>query len=236
MTLYKKVQDWAARSLIRSKRIKEIRYTANQLNEMIVASLPYSEPFDVPGGEATLVVMTAEVEVGKDNKEGLTIKLTCSLDISSLSRQLYRAHLDVVIKAVPYYNKDQKTIRLKESSLSKLTLVNDEYLLIKSTNDIVKSLTPNILKGIVSVTIGSAIGVMSEVATPAVKQYLAVFTEANKQNVLDFHRPQIGKMVTGLFENGDIAYRLEESDFEEKIFADLGQKIDVDEHQLVFKF
>jgi hypothetical protein len=236
MTLYKKVQDWAARTLIRSKRLKEIRYNATQLNEMIGQSLPHTETFEVPGGQAELIVMTAQVSVGNNNNEGLTVKLLCSLDISSLDRQLYRAHLDVDLKALPFYYKEKKSIRFKEISMTSLTLVNDEYLLIRSTNDVIKSLTPNILKGIVNVTIGSAIGVMSEVATPAVKEYLAVFTEANKQKVLDFHRPQVEKMLSGLFSNGDIEYQLQESDFEEKIFADLGQQIDVDAHNLVFKF
>jgi hypothetical protein len=236
MTLYKKIQDWAARLLIRSKRLKEVRYNAQQLDEMIGECLPHSEEIEVPGGRAKLIVMTAQVCVGNNNMEGLVIKLLCSLDISSLNRQLYRAHLNAEVKALPYYHKAQKTIRFKETKITELTLVNDEYLLIKNANDTIKSLTPNILKGIVNVTIGSAIGVMSEVATPAVKEYLTVFTEANKQKVLDLHRFQIEKMLHNLISNGDIEYQLEACDFEEKIFADLGQQIDVDEHNVVFKF
>ncbi|NQZ08119.1 MAG: DUF1439 domain-containing protein [Algicola sp.] len=236
MTLYKKVQNWAARSLIRSKRIKEVRYNAQQLNEMVVQSLPHQEAFEVPGGQATLVVMEANVSVGNDNTEGLAIKVMCSLEISSLGRQLYRAHIDGLLKAVPYFNQAHKTVRLKDLVLSNMTFVNDEYLLIQSSQDIVKSFTPSILKGIVDVTIGSALNVMSGVATPAVKEYLNVFVDANKQKVLDFHQPQIDSILTAQIENGALEYKLKESDFEEKIFSDLGQKIDVDNHELVFKF
>lgn len=236
MSWYTKWQDWAARTLIRANKLKEVRYSAQMLNEMIVENLPHSETFEVPGGQATFVVMTAQVSVGKDNAEGLRLKLLCSLDISTLGRQLYRAHLNVNLKALPYFHKATKSIRISQSAVTELSLVNDEYLLIKSSNDIVKSLTPNILKGIVNVTIGSAINVMSEVATPAVKEYLNVFTEANKQKVLDFHRPQLEKRISAVIESGNIEYQLQESDFEEKIFADLGRKIDVDQHELVFKF
>ena len=236
MTLYKKVQNWAARSLIRAKRIKDVRYNEQELNEMVVQSLPHKEEFEVPGGQDTLVVMEANVSVGNDNNEGLTIKVMCSLEISSLGRQLYRAHIDGSLKAVPYFNQQHKTIRLKDLTLSNMTFVNDEYLLIQSSQEIVKSFTPSILKGIVDVTIGSALNVMSGVATPAVKEYLNVFADANKQKVLDFHRPQIEGILTGQIENGALEYKLEESDFEEKIFADMGQQIDVENNDLVFKF
>ena len=71
---------------------------------------------------------------------------------------------------------------------------------------------------------------------PAVKEYLALFTEANKQKVLDFHRPQIERQITQSIEQGDIEYQLQAADFEEQIFADLGKHIDVEKHQLVFRF
>lgn len=236
MTFVDKMKNWAARSMIRTKRIKEVRYNAAELNELIALNLPHHEAFNVPGGKADLMVMEADIDIGNDNHEGLTINLKCSIDISSLKLQLYRAHLNVVIKANPFYAKEQKSIRFQNAQLHELNFVHDRYLLIKSSNDIIKALTPNILKGIVNVTLGSALSVLGDVATPQVKEYMGIFADANKQRVLEFHKPQIARLVTELVESPDMAYELEESDFEEKLFADLGRQIDVEQQHLVFKF
>ncbi len=236
MTNYQRFLNWVARFLIRFKRLKEVVYTETELNEMIVESLPQTMAFDVPGGTAKLIVMTAEVSLGRDSQQGLMVNLLCSLEISSMERQIYRAHLAVAVKASPYYHQDDQTIRLKDTVITELTLVNDEYLLIKSTTDLIKALTPNILQGLVSATLGSAVGVMSALTTPELKGYLAMFTDGNKQKVLDFHRPQVEKTLKTLINNGDLSYQLEPTDFEEKIFVDMGRQIDVDNHQLVFRF
>lgn len=236
MAFVEKIKDWAARTMIRTKRIKEVRYTQDEINELIGQNLPHEESFEVPGGNAKLVVLEVKVEVGKDNDEGLSIHLICSIEIRSMSVQMYRANLNAVLKAMPYYHKQDKSIRLNKASIDTVQFINDEYLLIKSTNDIIKALTPNILKGIVNVTLGSALGALGDRATPQVKEYLSIFVGSNKQKVLDFHRPQIERMVIDLIESPEICYALEETDFEEKLFADLGQKVDVEAHNLVFKF
>lgn len=235
-TRLQRLLNWAARFLIRFKRIKAVYYTAAELNELIIESLPQTVEFDVPGGNAKLVVMTAEVVLGKDSHEGLVINLLCSLEISSMGQQLYRAHLQAAVKASPYYHKPQQSIRLNDTQITQLVLVQDEYLLITSTTGLIKSLTPNILHGLVSKTLDSAMGMMSSLATPEVKGYLAMFTDGNKQKVLDFHRPQVELTLKSLINSGELEYQLQESDFEEKLFVDMGQKIDVEDHQLVFRF
>jgi hypothetical protein len=236
LNYYQRFANWAARFLIRFKRIKEVRYTAEELNELIVDILPKAMAFDVPGGVAKLIVMTAKVTIGKDNQKGLSIGLLCSLEISSMNQQLYRAHLQGTVKAFPYYHQQGQTIRLKKASFTELTLVNDEYLLVSNTTNLIKSLTPNLLQGLVSATLGSAVDMMSVLSTPQVKGYLAMFTDGNKQKVLDFHRPQVQRSLKMLIDNGDLEYPLAQSDFEEKLFADMGREIEVDNHQLVFKF
>ncbi len=236
MSLAEKFKHWLARLLVRAKRIKQVQYSAPELNEMVALNLPHQESFTVPGGQASLVVIQAHIDIGVDNAQGLKIKLLCSIDISSVKMQLYRAHLDVTIKAVPYYDKAQSAIRFKAAELVGLEFINDQYLLVRSTNDIIKTLTPNILQGIVNVTVGSALAMLGDRFTPQIKEYLTVFGGANKQRILSFHQSQIAKLVTELVESDQMAYQLEPSDFEEKLFADLGQRIDVEDHQLVFKF
>lgn len=226
--------------LIRWRRIKAVRFTAAQLNQLIMASLPQNVKFDVPGGTARLVVMTAELTLGKDNHEGLSIELMCSLEIGSLGQQLYRAHLQGTIRAQPYYHQAGQSIRLKDEQITRLQLVNDEYLLIKSATGLVKSLTPNLLQGLMSATLGSAVdsamGMVSALTIPGIKGYLTMFTDGNKQKVLDFHRGQVEQTLKQLIGQGDLEYALEQSDLEEKIFADMGRTITIEDHQLVFHF
>ncbi|MFT4930003.1 MAG: hypothetical protein ACI8WB_006138 [Phenylobacterium sp.] len=235
--LLKRLLNWAVRFMIRSKKLTQVCYNTAELDEMIGEDLlPYRVEFDVPGGQAELTVMTAAIGLGKNNDEGLQADLLCSLQISSMGQQLYRAHIQTVIKALPYYHKAQQSIRLKDTDIRKLTLINDEYLLMHSTTGLIKSLTPNIVQGLISATVGSAVGIMSALTTPEVKGYLAMFTDGNKQRVLDFHRGQVERTVKEMVDNGELEYQLNQSDFEENLFADMGQKIDVEDHLLVFRF
>jgi hypothetical protein len=180
--------------------------------------------------------MDAQAGIGKDNAEGMSMTLLCSIEIRSLKLQLYRAHLNVKLKIMPYYVKQDEAIRFHQAELFELQFINDEYVLVKNSSDIIRALTPNILKGIVNVTLGSTMAVLGDVASPQVKEYLGIFSDSNKQKVLEFHQGQIAKLVTELVESPEMAYPLDKNDFEEKLFADLGQRIDVEDHQLVFKF
>lgn len=235
MNFIEKLRFLMAKLLIRTGRLKQVKYDADYLKPLIADVLPHRETFEVPGGIAALTVMSVDIAIGKDNAAGLELKLLCAMEITSLDRQLYRAHINANIKALPFYHQASKSIRISEGSVAKLSLIDDEYLMINTPKDLLKSLTPNIFKSLLGATIDTAMAVMSEL-TPPVKEYLDVFTQLNKQKVLDFHRPQIQSLITELIEQGDICYQLAPDDFEERLFALFGQQLDIENNHLVFKF
>lgn len=255
MNFSDKLRFWVAKLLIRTGKLKQVKYDAEYLNPLIVEFLPHQETFEVPGGMATLTVLTADITIGDNNAEGLHLKLLCSFEVTSLNQQLYRAHVNADIKARPFYHQTSKSIRISEASVAKLSLIDDEYLMINTPADMLKSFTPKLFKGLVDATIntafnsvidraiGSAIDtavgtakvVMGDL-TPPVKDYLDVFTQLNKQKVLDFHRPQIQLLLTELIEQGDLCYQLTPDDFEEQLFALFGKQMDIENNHLVFKF
>ena len=235
MSLRQKLRFWLAKILIKTGRLQQVHYDADYLEPIIAQALPHQEHFDVPGGQASLTIMTADVTIGGDNQSGLYLRLLCSFEITSLQRQLYRAHLHVDINAVPFYQQSSMSIRIEHATVKKVSLIQDEYLMINTPIDLINAFTPNLFKGLVDATIGTAMAMVSEL-TPPVKDYLTVYTQMNKQKVLDFHRPQIQQLLGDLIAREDLCYQLDMNDFEERLFAQLGQRMDIENHQLVFKF
>jgi len=66
--------------------------------------------------------------------------------------------------------------------------------------------------------------------------YLELFSSGSKQQVLDYHKKDIAQLVLAKVEQQDWRYLLDESDFEEQLFAEFGQEVAVENEHLVFKF
>ena len=239
MNFKDKLRFFVAKLLIRTGRIRQVKYDADYLNPLIESALAHLESFEVPGGMANLTVLSADMTIGENNNAGVNLDLLCSLEITSLDNQLYRAHLKADIKALPFYHQSSKSIRISQADVVSLALIDDEYLMINTPKDIIKSFTPNVFKGLVDITLNTAIDTAKAVVgglTPPIKEYLDVFTHLNKQKVLDFHRPQIQQLLTEVIERGDLSYQLEPDDFEEQLFALFGKQMDIESNHLVFKF
>ena len=54
--------------------------------------------------------------------------------------------------------------------------------------------------------------------------------------VIDYHRADIENKVIDLTKDNALSYQMDESVFEEKLFADFGEKIIVEDGQLFFVF
>ena len=58
-----KLNQFFAKLLIRSKMLKEARYNATELNDMLATSFPQTMQLTLPGSEGELVVLTAELSM-----------------------------------------------------------------------------------------------------------------------------------------------------------------------------
>ncbi len=232
-------KDWIARLLIRTKRIKESVYTLEELSDSVSQQLPHVHELDVPGGvlsKGELVIMDGSLILEANDRAALGFLLHTSIDVAIGGQTLYRAHIDVLACASVWFNAEKKCLSFKDCEIRSLTLKNDSYFFLESSANIVKSLTPSLFRGVIGATLDTAVGMINKVSDTELKHYLAMVADSGKQSVLDYHRAEVEQEIEDLIQLGELDYPLDENDFEEALFAELGKDIEVRDNQLVFKF
>ncbi len=224
-----------ARLMIRSKMIKEVRYNAAELNKMLETNFPETILLPLPGSEGQLVVLNAELSMPLTQEE-LHIQLYCSFSVKVANHDIYRAHLLISGTVIPYYVAKQKVIRLKNMQLNELRLINDDYAFIDSTTELATLFMPKPFKYLLVNTMNTTLSLLKGFIPTEILNYLTLYSSGSKQTVLDFHKAEIERTILKEVEQEDWCYPLDETDFEEQLFAELGQFITIENGFLIFKF
>jgi hypothetical protein len=82
----------------------------------------------------------------------------------------------------------------------------------------------------------TAFSIMTGTTTSEANSYLQMYLSGSKQKVLDYHKPQIEKLIVDLAAGDDMQYSLDINDFEEGLFIQYGKEVIVEEGNLRFKF
>lgn len=235
MSLILKIQHWFIKLLIHSKRIKKVAFTAEELNEMLATNLPEEFPLHVPGCKGNLIIEAAELTLPNDENK-FYVALFCAMHIETLATPIYQAHLLINLAGTPCYHEESCMVRMHSPEVLGVHLVKDEYALLKNTKSIIDQLTPSPLRSLVTNTVKTTLNLLSAGTYNEVSDYLSLYLGGSKQKIIDFHRPEVEKIVTELAESGDLEYEMDQEILEEKLFAELGKDVKVEDGLLYFVF
>ncbi len=235
MSITIKLKQWFYKLLIYSKQIKQVSFTAAELNEMLATNLPETFALDVPGCKGELIVEEAELTLPKHENK-LNVSLFCAMKIETLGNPIYRAHLLVNLSGIPCYHEESCMVRMHSPEVLGVHLVKDEYSLLTDTKTLITQLTPSPLKNLVSNTFKSTLNLLSAGAYSEVSNYLSLYLTGSKQKIIDFHRPEVETIVKELVESGDLEYEMDQDILEEQLFAELGRDVKVEDGLLYFVF
>ena len=229
------LNQFIAKLLIRNKMIKESRYSATELNDMLSTNFPQTMQLPLVGSEGRLVLLKAKLSMPL-TQEQLHIQLSCSFSVSMANHEIYRAHLQVSGTVSPYYVVEEKALRLKSMQLSELRLVNDDYAFINSSTELATLFMPKQFKSLLLDSLNTTYSLLKGFVPTELLNYLTLYSSGSKQKVLDFHQADIERLILEEVEKEDWCYPLDETDFEEQLFAEFGQVVVVEKGFLVFKF
>ncbi|UAA37927.1 DUF1439 domain-containing protein [Paraneptunicella aestuarii] len=221
--------------MIHSKRIKQVSFTADELNEMLAANLPETFNLPVPGCRGWLVVESANLSMPL-NDNLIDVALFCSMKIESMATPIYRAHLLINVAGTPSYDPETSMVRMQNIEVVGVHLVKDEYSLIKDTKSLINQLIPSPVTSLVANTLKTTLQLFSAGAYQEVSDYLSLYLLGSKQKIVDYHRPEVEKIITEMAESGDLEYEMDRDILEEHLFADLGKEVEVQNGELVFIF
>ncbi|MDP7592573.1 MAG: hypothetical protein QF552_07730 [Litorilituus sp.] len=237
--IFSKLKAWLtgffAKLAIRSKWIKEASYSPEELNEMLATSFPQTLPVPMINSEGTLTLLNAELSMPLE-QDTLHIQLFCAFKISVAGHDIYRAHLTVCGTVLPYYAVTEKVIRIKNMTLTELRLINDDYAFIGSSTELATLFMPKAFKYLLLSSMQLTLSVLKGAVPNSLLNYLNLYASGSKQKVLDYHHSDIEHLIIKKVEQEDWFYPLDESDFEEQLFAQFGQTIAVENGRLLFKF
>ncbi len=230
-----KLNHLIAKLLIRYKILKEARYSAKELNELLTTNFPQTMQLALPGSEGQLVLLDAELSMPL-SQEQLHIQLYGSFSVKVANQDIYRAHLLICGTVTPYYVTEEKALRLKEMQLNEIRLIKDNYAFINSTTDLATLFMPKPFKHMLLSTMTNTFGLLKGIVPNDILNYLTLYSAGSKQKVLDFHQADIERMILEEVQQEDWCYLLDETDFEEQLFSEFGQQVVIENGSLVFKF
>jgi len=95
---------------------------------------------------------------------------------------------------------------------------------------------PKPFKYLLVSTVNTTLSLLKGFVPTELLNYLTLYSSGSKQKVLDFHQADIERLILEEVEQEDWCYPLDETDFEEQLFAEFGQTVVVEKGHLVFKF
>jgi hypothetical protein len=224
-----------AKCLIRFKRLKYVDYSVDDISQLIQPHLPISLPISVPRGEGRFTLSKANITMPV-NSDYIQAEVLGGIEVTYLANPIYRAHVVLVVQAIPQYNPNTKNILLTHIRVTDIHMLNDEYSILKDTSSLINHFVPSPVLSMVTGTMRTAFSIMTGTTASEASSYLHVYLSGSKQKVLDYHKPQIESIIVGLAAGDDMQYSLDMNDFEENLFIQYGQKVIVEQGHLRFKF
>jgi hypothetical protein len=229
------IRMFIAKWLIRFDKLKPAEYSSEQLSDIVAEYLPITLPVSVPTGEGSFTVLSADVCMPQLGSI-IQVDVLSSFAVEYLANPLYRAHLKIVLEAKPIYDVAAKEIRLADVVINEISLLQDEYSLLNDTRELMNVFVSSPLLSMFSDTVKTAFSIVTGTSPTDADVYLKLYLGGSKQRILDYHKPQIQTIMTELLARKKVCYRLDESIFEEQLFAKLGKEVVVEDGKLRFNF
>lgn len=224
-----------ARILVRFKRLTHVSYSPAELNELIKVHIPQSFFINTPAGQGKFTLLEAQLTM-PSTEHCFNVQLLSSFEVQNLGNPIYRAHLVIQLHATPQYDPTRSLVYIDQTSVKDIRLIHDEYSLLTDTQQLLNSFLPGSMASLLSNTMKSTLSLFTAGTSDAAMDYLKLYVGGSKQRVLDYHKPQLEKVITELAASDELQYKLDETDWEENLFAELGKEVVVEEGELRLKF
>lgn len=231
LKLERKIAEW----MIRLGRIKYVDYSVDEIEELLAPHFPAEFIVDVPVGKGLFTLNSAKIIIPQKSQK-IHVELSSKLKIDSLGNPLYRANLRVKLLAKPAYDKVLKQVSVDTLELNSIQIINDEYAMLNDSKHILDMVLPSGVRSLMTDTFKTAMGFMTIGSSDMASEYVKLYMTGSKQRVLDYHRPQIEKLISDLREDPNFIYEMDESDWQQRLFRKYGEKVVVEDHSLRFKF
>jgi hypothetical protein len=230
-----KLRQQLAKWLIRFKKLTHVDYSPDEISQLITPHRPVTFPVTVPRGDGKFHLSSIAISVPADSKfiKGV---LSGGLEVTYLGSPIYRAHIVISVQAKPDYLAETASVKLKELSITEIYMVNDEYSILKDTSSLISLFVPSPVLSMMTGTMKTAFNLMTGSTASEANAYLQVYLSGSKQKVLDYHRPQLEKIIVELAAGEDMCYTLNKTDWEENLFIKYGQEVVVEQGNVRFKF
>lgn len=235
LSLSDQAKFWGCYCLVKLKQLDHDTFTATELNELVADYFPLDLALPVPVGQGKLTLQSLTVSM--DNpKDELQLESVASIQIKAMGNPIYRAHLLIRGHITPAYDEPNKRLYIAETALTGISLIQDEYSLLKDTQFLIDKLMPIPVAGLLTNPVRSAVNLLSRGTSEQSLQYLNLYINGSKQRILDYHQPQITAALTDLLRADKVSYTLSDDHWREKLFSRLGQKVAVANGGLQFLF
>lgn len=230
-----KLNRFIAKWMIKLGKLTHVDYTIDELNELAEPLFPQQLNIDVPVGKGTFALLDAKIDIPRNTKT-ISVNLLSSLDIDAVGNPLYRAHLAIHLLLIPKYDEIHKTISIDQLDLDSITLVNDEYSLLNDSKQLLNLVLPKGMQNIITGTFKTAMGLVTAGSSDLASDYLRMYLSGSKQRILDYHKPQLVKLIDEIKHDPDFEYEMDDNDWQESLFRQYGKTVVVEERCVRFKF
>ncbi|GAB5379738.1 MAG: hypothetical protein Alis3KO_06290 [Aliiglaciecola sp.] len=234
-SLITRYEPLIAKWMIKLGKLTHVDYTIEELNDLAKPLFPQTFKVDVPVGKGVFTILEGEIDIPRrENK--VHVQLLSSLDIDAVGNPLYRAHVLIVIHIAPQYDVEHKTVSIKDMTLESIRLIQDEYSLLNDSRQLLDLVLPRGVQNLITGTFKSALGIVTAGSSDLASDYLHIYLSGSKQKVLDYHKPQLTKLIEELKQDPELIYEMDETDWQEKLFRQYGKQVVVEEGCVRFKF
>jgi len=228
-----KCKVYLAQWLVKLGKLTHDDFTKAELNALVKDSFPYTFVFEIPIGAGTVSVLEGKVTLGNEsNRIGLQCLSAVKIDVAATT--IYRAHVVFTLSATPVYDKNMSTLYLTGLTTDSVTLVNDDYALIKDTQFLLTRFFPKSVNSLLGGPLKSALSLFSAGTSDMAADYLTLYLSGSKQAVLDYHVPHIDSALKKQITQKDLTHTMRDNHWREVLFSKLGQNVRVEEGVLRF--
>ncbi len=236
--------------LVKLGKLRHDDYTLEELSPLVDKHLPMTIPVNIPVGNAQLTMVQSSLSLHPPSNQ-IALQLLGELNVTVMENRIYRAHIVLTLSGEPIYSTTSKTLSIDHVTLETISLVNDDYSLIKNTQFLLDKLVPSPVSALLGakpfsegglsnnpLTRGfkSALSLVSGGSSDQVTNYLSLYLNGSKQSVLDYHTPQIRALVNQYVSSIPTSYTITDKDWREALFVRLGKSVRVEPEALRFYF
>ncbi len=221
--------------MVKWKFIKQVPLEVDHTNYLIKPYLPANFDISIPSGSGELSILKVELHI-PDNSDFIVADVLCNFSVTINHSIIYNTHLSIQIAARPIFHKQKSKIKFSDFNITSMKLISDKDSVLKNTRSLITGFLPEPLKSIFASTISLTEGVLSSIGMNELVSYLTLYLAGSTKTVFAYHRKEIEKKILIFANSDELAYELDQSSFEEKLFADYGKDVAIENGKIMMIF